>query len=62
MTSCFFEILQTVRVWDEECICQHTLPTNTAGVWALTVFKPSAEAEDRLVSGSLDYAVKVWGP
>lgn len=43
----------TIRVWGPDWECCRTL--ECSGVWSLNVFN------DRLVSGSLDNAVKVWG-
>ncbi|CAN0464054.1 unnamed protein product, partial [Laminaria digitata] len=43
----------TIRVWGPDWVCCRTL--DCSGVWSLSVFN------DRLVSGSKDNAVKVWG-
>lgn len=43
----------TIRVWGPNWTCDKVL--QCSGVWSLNVFN------ERLVSGSLDNAVKVWG-
>lgn len=51
---------ETIRVWNSDWECERVLPYG--GAWALAIYNPEGkEGEDRLVSGSLDKSVKVWG-